>query len=225
VIEECALFRGSTEGVRRELATGTRTREVARGEILFREHDPVREFGVVARGRVKICRGAPGASITLVQLIGPAEACDWPGVLTDEVHAATAVAAEPCRLLVWERPRLVDLFDSHPRLYRNALGILARRQRDLAEGLREFTTLRVPQRLARALLRLSGPEDRWPEEGGPREIPLSRNDLAQLVGTTLFTVSRVLAEWESQDLVETWRGGVRVEQAEALAAIGRLPGA
>ena len=165
-----------------------------------------------------------GGSAALIQLIGPAEVCDWPGMLTDELHSSTAVAAESSCLLVWEKPLLTNLFDRHPVLYRNALRILARRQRELAERYREFSALRVPQRLARALLRLASPNGRWLEDGGLNEIPLSRKDLAHIVGTTLFTVSRLLSDWEGHGIIETRRECVRVEKPLSLAAIGRFPG-
>lgn len=222
LIGECPLFRGLDEAVCLVAARSARNRDTTRGEVLFREGEPVREFGVVARGGVKLSRAATGAPVVFIQLVGPAEACDWPGMLTGETHAATAVSAHPGRLLVWERARMRELFDSHPVLYRNALRLLARRQRDLSERYRELTTLRVPQRLARALLRLSSPEGHWLDRGGLREIPLSRRELAQVVGTTLFTVSRLLAYWEGRGLVEAGRERVRVEKPDELALVGRL---
>jgi CRP-like cAMP-binding protein len=209
---------------RLDVAAGARTRDAEKGEILFREGDPVREFGVLARGRVKLSRVAAGGSAAIVRLISPAEACDWPGMLTDELHSSTAVAAQRSRVLVWEQLRLIELFDRHPVLYRNALRILARRQRELSESYRELSALRVPQRLARAVLRLASPSGRWLEKGGLSEIPLSRKDLAQLAGTTLFTVSRLLSEWEGDGIIETRRECVRVEKPDALAVIGRFPG-
>lgn len=224
LLEECALFRGLPDEALLEAATGARMRDLKKGEVLFREGDPVREFAVLARGRVKLTRVAAAGSAGFVQLIGPAEACDWPGMLIDELHSSTAVVAEPSRVLVWEKVRLRELFDRHPVLYRNALRILARRQRELAERYRELSSLRVPQRLARALLRLASPSGRWLEDGGLREIPLSRKDLAQLAGTTLFTVSRLLSEWETNGIIETRREHVRVEKPDALAVIGRFPG-
>jgi len=223
LIGECALFRGLPDQARLEAAAGARTRDAEKGEILFCEGEPVREFGVLARGRVKLSRVAAGGSAALVQLIDPAEVCDWPGMLTDELHPSTAVAAVPSRVVVWEKPFLTELFDRHPVLYRNALRILAGRQRELAERYRELSALRVPQRLARALLRLASPSGRWLDDGGLSEIPLSLKDLAQLAGTTLFTVSRILSAWDGDGIIETRRACVRIEKPDSLAVIGGLP--
>lgn len=224
VIGECTLFRGLGEEARMEAASVALVRDAVKGEVLFREGEPVRAFGVLVRGRVRLARGASGTSITFVQMVGPTEACDWPGMLADERHAATAVAAEPSRVLLWHRHFMDDLCDHQPVLYRNALAILARQQRDLAERYREFTALQVHERLARALLRLAGPKGRWLEDGSLEEIPVSRKDLAHVAGTTLFTLNRLLIEWEARGLIETGRERVRLTNPNALAAIGRFPG-
>jgi len=220
-IEECPLFRGLPERARREVAAGARTREARKGETLFRQGDPARELAVLTRGRLKLTHVAPGGATTFIQLIGPTEVCDWPGTLTDELHWSSAVAVEPGAVLVWEKPPLTRLFDRHPVLYRNALRMLAQREQEIAQRCHELSTLHVPQRLARALLRLSSPSGPWPEDGGLREIPLSGKELAQLSGTTLFTVSRLLSQWEAEGLIETRRKCVRVEKPAALAAIGK----
>lgn len=224
LLEECALFRGLPDEALLEAATDARMRELKKREVLFSEGETVRDFVVLARGRVKLIRAAAGGSAGFIQLIGPGEACGWPGVLTDELHSSTAIAAEPSGVLFWEMQFLIEFFDRHPLLFHNALRILGRRQRELAERYRELSALRVPQRLARALLRLAGPDGRWIEEGGLSEIPLSRQDLAQLAGTTLFTVSRLMRKWESAGLIETRRERVRVDKPEALAVIGRFRG-
>jgi CRP-like cAMP-binding protein len=85
----------------------------------------------------------------------------------------------------------------------------------LEERYRELATERVPPRLARALVRLVGHVGR-PCEAGVR-VALTREELAQMVGTTLFTVSRLLSQWESNGLVLGRREAVVVRDLSGLA--------
>jgi CRP-like cAMP-binding protein len=85
--------------------------------------------------------------------------------------------------------------------------------------LREIATERVEQRIAHALLRLSKHAGRRTPNGIEIAIPLSRQDLAEMSGTTLHTVSRVLSAWESAKLVDTGRRRVMVRDDNALERI------
>jgi CRP-like cAMP-binding protein len=77
----------------------------------------------------------------------------------------------------------------------------------------------VEQRLARALIRLAGQAGQQTPTGVLIDLPLSRVDLAEMTGTTIYTASRVLSRWEHQGLVETGREWVLVRQPSALAAV------
>ncbi len=97
--------------------------------------------------------------------------------------------------------------------------ILSERICEMQDRFRELATERVAQRVARALLRLVRQAGRRTEEGVLIDLPLSRRDLAELTGTTLFTVSRVLSEWEAAGTVRTGRRRVIVRSPHALVAI------
>jgi CRP-like cAMP-binding protein len=87
------------------------------------------------------------------------------------------------------------------------------------ERLRELATERVEQRVARTLLRLARQVGRKVEGGVLIDMPLSRQDLAEMTGTTLYTVSRILSQWEQQHLVETGRERILIRQPHGLVAI------
>jgi CRP-like cAMP-binding protein len=77
----------------------------------------------------------------------------------------------------------------------------------------------VEQRVARALLRLVSQAGREVETGLLIDLSLSRQNLAEMTGTTLYTTSRLLSEWKRQGLVETGREQVIIRQLAALRAI------
>ena len=82
-----------------------------------------------------------------------------------------------------------------------------------------MSTERVEQRIAHALLRLVNQSGRKTEEGIEIDFPLSREDVAEMTGTTLHTVSRLLSKWESEGLVTGGRQRIIVKDPHALFLI------
>jgi CRP-like cAMP-binding protein len=105
---------------------------------------------------------------------------------------------EHCRILSWELADFETLSRRFPVLLRNSMRILTQRMRILEGRVHEFATERVPQRLARVLLRLIAESG---SSGVSAPVELSCEELAQMAGTTLFTVSRLLCEWAAQGII------------------------
>jgi CRP-like cAMP-binding protein len=222
-VGQAPLFRGLSADRRLEIASRARDRRLRRREILSREGEAVRETSLLGLGRLKITQLAASGQEVLIRLIGPGEVCGGLGVPVGGLHPTSAEALESSHALVWEQRVMSDLLDSFPVLGRNALRIQSERLRMLEERYRELATERVPPRLARTLVRLVGHVGS-PCEGGVR-VALSREELAQMVGTTLFTVSRLLSEWESHGLVRGARKAVVVRDLSGLAAFADGPAA
>jgi len=127
--------------------------------------------------------------------------------------------------VAWTRPELEGLFERHPRLTANLMKILARRLREVEVRLRELSTERVAQRVARTLLRLARLSGRRVEGGVLLDLTLSREELSQLSGTTLFTVSRLLSEWQHRGLMTSRQGRLVIRDTHGLVALAEdLPG-
>jgi CRP-like cAMP-binding protein len=88
----------------------------------------------------------------------------------------------------------------------------------MQERYRELATEKVERRIARALLRLTGQMGNKTADGNI-ELAFTRQDLAEMSGTTLYTVSRVLSEWEKHDLVEAGRERVLIRNPHGLVKI------
>ena len=97
------------------------------------------------------------------------------------------------------------------------VAILDEHLRELEDRFREVATDKVGARVALQLLRLLKTIGR-PVEGGV-EVGLSREELAQMTGTTLFTVSRLLSAWEARGVVRPLREAVAICDIPSLCAI------
>jgi len=125
---------------------------------------------------------------------------------------------EQSRGLIWENSKLQELLDRHPRLRVNITHLLASRLQELEERFREIATEKVARRLALVLLRLAKQIGKSSGEG--TQISLSREELAQMTGTTLFTISRVLSRWAEEGLVIPKREAVVIIDAAGLETAG-----
>jgi len=216
-IERAPLFHGLSRGQCGEVAARARDRRVKRKQAFFREGEPAHEVSVLCVGRVKMTQISPGGRQVILRLVGPGEVVGGLGLPSGCAYPATAEALEASHTLSWEKAALAELLERIPLLGRNALRIMGERLRGLEERYCELATERVPQRLARVLIRLMGQIGR-PSEGGVL-ISLSREELAQMTGTTIFTVSRLLSHWESLRMVQARREGALIDDPSGLIGI------
>ena len=83
----------------------------------------------------------------------------------------------------------------------------------------EMATQHVEQRIARALLRLINQSGERTENGIEINFPITRQDVSQMTGTTLHTVSRLLSSWEKDGLVLSKRKKIIVCDAHRLVLL------
>jgi CRP/FNR family transcriptional regulator, nitrogen oxide reductase regulator len=213
------LFAGLADRARREVAAAGREVRVRRKQAFFAQGDTPCALHLLLAGQVALRQASPdGAEIT-VRLIAPGQAFSMAAVLENEGYPATAEALKASHALVWDGAQVRSFLDRYPPFARAAVDVLLERVRDLEERFRELATQRVGQRLARALVRLTRHAGRRTPEGVLIDLPLSREELARMTGTTLFTVSRTLSEWEQRGVVEVGRERVLVRYPHGLVAI------
>jgi CRP-like cAMP-binding protein len=187
--------------------------------VVFREGEAAVSFFLVLEGRLKLTQtGADGHEVVM-RFVGPGEAAAALAVFSGAVYPVTAKAVGSTCLLAWSHDVSRGLLLDHPLLALNALELLSNRIREMQERFRELATERVAQRLARSLLRLARQTGRRTAEGVLIDQPITREELAQLTGTTLFTVSRVLTGWEARGLVISGRERVIIRDPHGLVSI------
>jgi CRP-like cAMP-binding protein len=155
----------------------------------------------------------------VVRIVGPGEMFGGVALLGEAVYPATAQTLEACEALVWSSAEFARLVESYPALAVNALHVLARRLQEVQDRFRELATERVERRIARAVLRLARQAGRRDDEGIRIDMALTRQDLAQLTGTTLYTVSRVVRGWQEGGLVKVGRTRIVIREPHGLVAI------
>jgi len=219
VLEHSPVFQGLSAEALAEVAAKGTLRRLARRDVLFHQGDPAEEFAVVLEGRLKLTQVSAEGQEVIVRYLGPGEMCAVVALFPDQSYPVTAEAAADARVIGWPRRKLDALLRDHPQLALNALRLLTERMGELSDRLRELATERVARRVARALLRLARKAGRRTDRGVEIDMPLTREDIARLSGTTLFTVSRLMADWEEAGIVESGRERVIVRSPHGLVAI------
>lgn len=217
VLSGSALFAGMSKRECMEIVTNARTHTFLRDELLYAQGQPVRSLILLQSGSVKHTQLSPNGDEVLLRMSGKGEAVNLQVSSTSCQHTSSARAVEACKALVWEYNRVQTLLERYPQLRKNVTQILATRLQDLEERFREVATEKVPRRLALVLLRLAKQVGKPCSHGV--QIHLSREELAQMTGTTLFTISRVFSRWAEQGLVVPRREAVVVTDPERLEAV------
>ena len=114
---------------------------------------------------------------------------------------------------------MARLMEQFPPIAFKAMRHMADQIQELQDRVRELSTERVERRIANALLRLAQQTGQKTPEGVLINLPLSRQDLAEMTGTTLYTVSRILSRWEQEEIVDTGRERVLIRVPHRLVII------
>lgn len=218
-LSQAALFQGLSPDALTGLVAAARDRRVARNGYFFRQGEPATAVYWLHRGQVTLLQVAPDGTQVVLRLMGPGEAFGVIAAVDGVAYPVSAQAAGDCRALAWRGDLFRPLMERHPRLALNALRILAGTIVELQDRYRELVSERVERRIARTLLRLVRQAGRKTEAGVLIDIPLSRRSLAEMSGTTLYTVSRIMTGWEQRGLIASARGRVTIRYPHGLTII------
>lgn len=219
------LFRGLDDDVLAAVMAASRRVACQAGGFLFHQGEPAATFYILIAGRVRLSHVTAEGHQVVMRFFNPGDAIGIVAVLAQARYPASAEVIEDADALAWDGPAFNALMERHPSLSYNGLKLVAHRMGEYQDRVRELATERVERRIARALLRLVSQSGRRTDAGIVIDIPLSRQDLAEMTGTTLYTVSRTLTAWEDLGIVRSARKRVTVTDPHQLVVIAEdLPG-
>jgi CRP-like cAMP-binding protein len=190
--------------------------QYAAREVIVQEGDAGGEVLVLGSGRVKVTQLSYTGDEVILHVKHSGDLISGLGMSEGETYSSTVRALESCQVLSWRRDEFDTLCKSSPTLQRNALQILHDALHILQECFCDLATLRVPSRLARTLVRLADQDGSGVES---KPISFTCEELGQMAGTTLFTVSRLLSKWTEMGVIYPENRGIVIEDMEALLAL------
>jgi len=196
-----------------------RERRVDRGALLFHQGEPAEAFFILIEGRMRLTQITPNGDQVILNYFGPGDGVGIIAVLSEIDYPAYGEAIKDCVVLSWDRVTARHLMLQIPRLALNGMEMMAGRFARLQKRYQEMATQRVEQRVAITLLRLVRQFGKRVDDGVLVDMPLSRQDLAEMTGTNVFNVSRILSKWEQDGVVRSGRKKVVLLKAHELVQL------
>jgi CRP-like cAMP-binding protein len=200
------------------IAQHAAVRHYDKGQTIFEQDTPSDAFYTIASGRVKIFKMLPTGKDMILEVFGKGDPLGAVAAYDGRPFPASAVALEDTVCVVIPRPVFFKLLEEHPSLVRGLMLGLTIRLVELTNRLAELSGTRIEPRFARLFLKLAGEMGR-PERGGTFiPLALSRQELADMTGTTIETAIRIMSRWGKEDIVRTDKDGFVILDRRTLEA-------
>ena len=207
LLRRLPFFRRVSPALRARVAEVARLKSYDRGELIFAEGDPSDVFIIIVSGRVKVFKSTPAGKEIILEIFGAGDPLGAVAVYEGAPFMASAFTLEPTEVVSVEQGAFFRLLEAEPTFVRGLLSGLTLRLAELTRRLAELTGARVETRFARLFLKLCDQIGK-PDRGGIFvAMPLSRQELADLTGTTIETTIRIMSRWQKDDVLHTEKDG------------------
>ncbi len=210
------MFAGLDTGALQAVVSAGAVRRLSAGVRIFAQGDPGVTGHSLLEGRIKIVQTRLDGSQSVLRFIGPGEMYGTVAALMNQAFPADAVAVVDSVEVWWSIPALRQLIRKYPEIGLRSTAAAGTRLLDLQSRMGELTSERVEQRIARTLLRLMEKAGRPTDGGIEIDFPITRQDLAEMAGSTLHTVSRTLAALDQRGVTGSTRRRIIVRDPRAL---------
>lgn len=203
----------------REILDQAVSRRFDEGTAIFREGHDAERFYLLLDGYLRVVRSTPGGDQIIVLHISPGQLFGIAPALQRDTYPATAIAAAEAIALSWPVRLWDDFTTCYPGFATESYKTLGRRLGQIHDTLTEMATQAVEKRVASALLRMVHQSGRKSDKGVEIAFPVTRQNISDMTGTTLHTVSRLLSAWQKAGIVESTRKHIVVTDPHALVLL------
>ena len=216
LVSDLPLFSGLASERIDELLREAQSIRYPKGTNVFQQDEEAHSFFVLLHGHLRVFKLTPDGQQVVVRFVTPGDLFGIAMAIGRSTYPATASAVADSIALVWPTAAWPRLVEKHPALAVNTLQAVGGRLQEAHTRVVEISTEQVERRVAHALLRLAKQGGRKVAAGIQIDFPISRQDVAEMTGTTLHTVSRILSGWEDRGLVEGGRQRITIRDPHRL---------
>lgn len=189
------------------------------GEIIYFSGDRSTHLYVVAAGKVKVLRHTLAGQDVLLDILTPGEFCGSITPVAGDVYPDTAQAQTAACVLSISSDAFRTMLQQYPAVALSILDLTAARLREAQETVRQLSAYPAEQRIAATLLKLADKVGQASDEGLLIQTPLSRDDLAQMTGTTTETASRIMSQWQKVGVLRSGRQWIAIRDRSHLESV------
>jgi CRP/FNR family transcriptional regulator, nitrogen oxide reductase regulator len=219
LVADVPLFAGLAPAELDAVLAEARSARCPKNSAVFEQGEDAHSFFLLLHGHVRATKMTPAGQQIVVRYVTPGETFGVAMAIGLAKYPATATAVDDSVVLAWPSVAWPRLVAQHPSLAASTLQTVGARLQETHTRVLEMSTEQVERRVAHALLRLAQQAGRKVEQGVEIDFPISRQDIAEMTGTTLHTVSRILSGWEQQGLVEGGRQRIVLREPHRLFAL------
>lgn len=219
LISDSDLLRGLTPEECAAFIDAGQSRHIASNSYLFHREDPADTCYFVLKGKVRLTQLTPGGKQVIMDIISSKRYFGLFVALANMPHPVSARTMEDSCIYCWNTETVRELVLRAPCVALNSMELSAKRFVRLQDRLRTLATERVEQRVAQALLDVSQFVGEEAKNGMMIDMALSHQDLAEMAGTNIFSISRVLRKWENKDIVSIGRQHLLLRNPDRLRVL------
>lgn len=182
---------------------------------IFRQGEPAREFFLLLSGLVRLSQLTEQGDEILVRFVAPGEVFGYLALVSGERYSVMAQVIQPGRLVAWSQTTMLQLLQANPQAAANLIKIALRDVASSYDRTRRLIADPVRRRVLWALAELVRTIG-VPNPQRAVVLDIGQRELAELAGTTIYTVSRTLNSLENEELLKTGRDRIMVLQPEKI---------
>ena len=209
-------FRGLSDAEAKKILAQAKVRLISANDVCFHEDDDARNFYVLLEGVLRVVRTTKDGEQVVVLHICPGQLFGIAKAFASETHQVSAKAASPSIALAWPSELWEEFLNDYPGFNDVTLQAVGARVEEMQEKIVEMATLQVEQRIAHAILRLLQQTGQESKDGIEIGFPITRQNLSEMTGTTLHSVSRYLSKWQKNGIIDSSRRRILVRRPEDL---------
>jgi len=218
-IKKVSIFNTLTTEEVKELSRYLLTETFTKKESIFSEGDPSEWLYIVKTGKAKITKLSNDGKEIILEIISPHEMFGGIAVVRGFPYPANAVAMEDSEVLKISRKNLLSLMDKLPNLMYCMAVNIGDRIKDTHETLKSIALEKVESRIASLLIKLSEKSGEKVAEGVAINMKLTKQDIAEMVGTTVETSIRTMSKLAKAGLVVSKSGKIVIRDLEKLRSL------
>lgn len=220
LVRNMPLFDGMSDGALAELLATAATRRYPAGTPVFEQGQVADTYYLLLHGRLRVTQVTPQGQQVVVRVVNPGDIFGIARAMKRSDYPGTATAVSESIALAWPMSGWDAMLAHHPTLAINLMRTVGNRLMESQARVQELSTEEVERRVAHTVLRLANQAGRKEGEGIRIDFPVTKQDIAELSGTTLYTVSRILSAWEEAGIVEGGRQKLLLKDPHRLVLIG-----
>ncbi|WP_189638947.1 Crp/Fnr family transcriptional regulator [Paramylibacter ulvae] len=208
----------------REILDQAQPKRIDSGNAIFDQGMPATHFYLLLDGHIRVVKNTTVGDQVIVLHIASGQLFGIAVALGKDEYPASAIAARECLTLSWPNELWAEFVDKYDGFATETYKVVGDRIGEMNNRLVELATRHVEQRVAAVLLRLINQAGKKVATGIEIDFPITRQNISEMTGTTLHTVSRLLSGWERDGIVVSKRSNITITQPHQLVLLSGVDG-